>query len=299
MTRIALLGGVPSSLGGGGLEVQVDRTRRALAARGLSVFHVALAAKPQPFDVLHAFGAEPDVWHFLGHWRRNPAPLVVSPVVVAAPGFEERAQLLAARIPLRSLAPRMRAEVVRRADVCVALTASEAAFLRRLGARRVEVIPNGVDPAVSAAAPPLPDRFALLLGTVSARKRQREIVDALRGSIPVVVAGGFEGGEAERSAFAAAVEATGGAWLGEVPPEVARAVVRRASPRPAQRELAAAHPGWVRLAATPAEVPAALTTLSGERGPAPEIPTWDDVAARLETVYASLRPAAGSPGTAR
>ena len=320
---IALAGGVAPSLGGGGLELQIERTGEALAAAGAEVFHVDREAVPRPFDVLHAFGSEPDVWQALHHWRRNPAPLVVSPVIVAAPGFEERLVRLAARVPLASLAQRMRGEVVRRADLAVALTEAEADLLRRLGARRVEVVPNGVTPAppgddAGLEGLDLPDRFVLLLGTVSARKRQADTVDALAGAPErVVVAGGFDGTEAERQAFAARVEAAGGVWVGEVAPAVARSLLRRAralvhlssaegqslavvealaegtpvvaSPLPANRELAARHPAWLRLVDAPQDVAAALAALPADApGPPPAIPTWGDVASRLLGLYAEL-----------
>ena len=63
--RIAVVGGVPASLGGGGLEVQVRETVAALQRAGHEVFSVAGEPQPRPFDVLHAFSAEPDVCQWL------------------------------------------------------------------------------------------------------------------------------------------------------------------------------------------------------------------------------------------
>lgn len=320
--RVALLGGVPASLGGGGLELQMRRTAAALERRGHDVFHVARSADARPFDVLHAFGSEPDVWQALQHWRRNPAPLVVSAVVVAAPGREERLLRLAARVPLRSLAQRARAEVVRRADVAIALTQHEGALLRALGAQRVEVLGNGVDAqlageAESAGEPGVPEPYVLLLGSVSARKRQADTIRALAGApVTAVVAGGFDGSAAERAAFESAVARSGARWVGEVPPARVRALLHRAralvhlsaaegqslailealaqntpviaTPLPANVELAARHPAHVRLVDGLEELPAAVAGLRAPDGPAPRIPSWDDVAERLETLYAAL-----------
>jgi glycosyltransferase involved in cell wall biosynthesis len=316
--RIALLGGVPATLGGGGLELQLRRTWAGLERRGHEVFHVAHELEPRPFDVLHAFSSGPDVHFQLEHWRRNPAPFVVSPVVVVAPGRAQWRQRVGSRLPIPAFGPRMRVEILARADVAVALTEHEAALLRAFAgdrAPRIVVIPNGVDPAPPAAPPAgLPDGYVALVGTVSARKRQAEAVAALGAAgVPPVVAGGFEGSDAQRAAFERAVAAAGGRWLGEVDGATAQAVTRGAralvhlssaegqslsvlealaagtpaivSPLPSNRELAAAHPAHVRLCAEAGDLPAALAGLPAARGEAPSLPTWDDVAARLEDVY--------------
>jgi glycosyltransferase involved in cell wall biosynthesis len=59
-----------------------------------------------------------------------------------------------------------------------------------------------------------------------------------------------------------------------------------ASPLPANRELAARHPGWVRLVESAAGLPGALGPAPA--GDPPRIPTWDDVALELEAIYRSV-----------
>ena len=321
--RIALLGGVPASLGGGGLEIQMRRTGEALAARGHEVFAVAQAAEARPFDVLHAFGADGDVWHALHHWRLNPAPLVVSPVVVVAPGAAERRQVLGARLPIPAFGPRLRAEVLRRATCAIALTDHEAGLIERLvkpATVAVETIPNGVDPLPSGGSEEgLPSGYVLLLGAVSTRKRQAQTVEALaRAGVPVVVAGGFDGSSQERADFEATVARAGESalWLGEIRDRArlagllrgARALVHLSaaegqslavlealsvgtpallSPLPANRELAARFPAHVRLVESPDDLARSLADAGGPLGPA-SLPTWDDVAERLEGVYSAL-----------
>lgn len=321
--RIAVLGGIPPSLGGGGLEVQLRETAAALARRGHDVFHVAQVLDARPFDLLHAFGAEPDVCHQLTHWRRSPAPLVVSPVLVIAPGRERREQL-AARVPVGTFGPHARLLLLRRASLVVAQSAHEQAFLEQAGAASTALVPNGVTPVAAGDPPagtPAAGTYALLLGSVSARKRQREVVAALAGH-PTVVAGGFDGGEGDRQAFTTAVDAAGSAtWLGEVGPasavrallQGARALVHLsqaegqalsilealsvgtpviASRLPANVELAAAYPQHVRLVDGAEEVAAAFASLPARPASPPAIPTWDDVAAQLEQHYAPLVPGA-------
>lgn len=318
--RIAVLGGVPPSLGGGGLEVQIRETSVALARRGHEVFHVAREPHARPFDVLHAFSAEASVCQDLAHWRRNPAPLVVSPVLVVAPGTERR-ERLAARLPLQSYGPRARADLLRRADLTIAQTQHELALVRSLGASDVALIPNGVAPVSATTVPPgtpPTGTYALLLGTVSARKRQADVVSALTG-IPVVIAGGFEGNAMERATFHAALSAAGPAatWLGEVEDAGAvrallagaRALVHLSraegqalaliealsvgtpivvSKLPANIELHAAHPDHVYLVDDVGSLPAVMASLPARAPLAPRVPTWDDVAELLEPHYRRL-----------
>jgi len=315
--RIAVLGGVPAPLGGGGLERQVSETVAALRRLGHDAFRVGATDERRPFDVLHVFSAEADVCHVLSHWRHNPAPLVVSPVLVVPPGRERR-ELLVARIPSRSFAPHARAQVLRRADLVVAQTEHEAGLLRRLGADRVVLVPNGVTEVEPAPSDPpfAAGSYALLVGTVGERKRQADAVRAL-GRRPTVVVGGFEGTSQEEERFRDLVEGTGAAWLGEVHdvPRVrglmrdARALVHLsaaegqalsimealrvgtpviATPLPANRELAARHPGHVHLLDDPDGLGALFDRVARPSGAAPTVPTWDDVAAQLVAQYEAL-----------
>lgn len=316
--RIATIGGIPRALGGGGLERQIRETAAALAARGHEVVPVA-DAEPDGFDVLHAFGAEPDVCHVLSHWRLTRVPLVVSPVIVVRP---ERARLerVTARVPLSTWGPRMRAQLLRSADLVVAQSRHEHDIVTALGANRVATVPNGVTREV--VGPPPADTpstpYVLLVGSVSRRKRQQETVAALAGLQPVV-AGGFEGTAGERREFERTVADAGGRWLGEVHDRPALLGLVRgadalvhlsraegqslavlealtlgtpvvASHLPATVELAATYPGHVHLARDPEEARAVVRSLPPRPARAAPVPTWDDVAARLEPLYESLLP---------
>lgn len=317
-----MMGGIPASLGGGGLEMQRDRTAEALARTGVDVFHVAREAQPRAFDVLHCFGSEIDVCHQLTHWRRNPAPLVITPVLVVSPGREEHLLRGLARVPFLSVSQRQRAMTLRRADLLVAVTNNEARLLRALAPGvQVLVVDNGVvDPKGGNAVPaPFEDStYALLLGTVSRRKRQQETVEALRGSgLRPVVVGGFDGDEQSRRSFELAVADAGGAWLGEIDdPALVSGLVRSArvlvhmsvaegqsqavlealavgtpvvcAPIPPNVELRKRYAGHVHLCDRMDRLAAAVSALPASPGPPPEIPTWDDVAAQLRTAYIEL-----------
>ena len=318
--RIGFLGGIPPAMGGGGLEIQMQRTAAALEARGHSVIRLAGAAAGDEWDVTHAFGAEGDVQHVLDHWTRRRTPLVLSPVIVASPGLDEAAVVLGARVPGIATHAGLRRRALLRADVLIAITEYERRVISRLvgGSPRIEVVANGVE-GVAPAPGDDPQGHILLLGAVSERKRQREVLEALAGEPGIVVAGAYAGPGEDLAAWEAAVAGADARWLGEVadPAVVARlqrdaavlvhlskaevqslAVIETLahgtpvvlSDIPSHRELAAAYPAYVRLARSLDEVLPRVRELRTRRpqGPPPPVPSWDDVAALLEGIYRSL-----------
>jgi glycosyltransferase involved in cell wall biosynthesis len=328
--RVAVLGGVPRALGGGGLEIQIERTTAALRDRGLDVRSVRDAPSDWAFDVLHVFGHTADVGHFLHHWRRQPAHLVVSPVVVV-PERRERRLKVATRLPIPAFEPRVLRALATRADQLIALTRWEADLLATIGGRRaapIAIVGNGVDrqPSPDRAElerqleTTLPDRYAIVVGAVSRRKRQGKIAAALAGVIPLVVVGGWEGGPGERDRFADAISATGGAWLGEIGSrELVDGLIAGAevlihlsdaegqslavlealalgtrcvlSDIPQQRELATRCPDLVTTVSDEAAMASALAPTASANSPSAhraDVPSWDDVAGELAGVYDSL-----------
>jgi glycosyltransferase involved in cell wall biosynthesis len=323
---VAVLGGVPSVLGGGGLEIQIERTSAALRDRGLDVRHVRDAPPDWAFDVLHVFGHTADVGHYLHHWRRRPAHLVASPVVVV-PERRERRLKVATRLPIPAFEPRVLRALATRADRLIALTRWEANLLTAIGGDRtapIEIVGNGVDrrPFADRAElerrleTTLPDRYAIVVGAVSPRKRQRELAAALTGVMPLMVVGGWDGPAAERDRFTAAVAATGGAWLGEIGERElvdgliagATALVHLSdaegqslavlealalgtrcvlSDIPQQRELAARWPDLVTIVGDEAAIAGALARDVDATSRA-QVPSWDDVAGQLAGLYDRL-----------
>jgi glycosyltransferase involved in cell wall biosynthesis len=242
-------------------------------------------------------------------------------VLTIRPGLEQRTMKVARRIPGLHTSARQRADVLQAADAIIALTDYERDLLvEDLGAdgARVRVISNGVTPI--ASLPGLPDGvptgpFALMVGNVSPRKRQVDVLAAAADGIPYVVVGGFEGSEAERAAWVSAVERHGAIWLGEVDDEATVRALQSAatalilfskaegqslalleclavgtpvvvSDIPSHRELAARFPQHVFLVGEAAEIGTQLELLAARPAPAPAaVPTWDDVARDLEAVY--------------
>jgi glycosyltransferase involved in cell wall biosynthesis len=329
MTRalgIGFAGGIPPALGGGGMELQMQRTAEALERLGHRVARVEAAPADTRFDVLHAFHSEAWLTQVLPHWKHNRCPLVTSPVLTIRPGLEQRTMRIARRIPVLHTSARQRSDVFRAADAIVALTEHERDLLvSQLGApaERVRVIPNGVTPIEQAQLPTLPDGvpdgpFALMVGNVSSRKRQAEVLAAAAGRLPFVIVGGFEGSERTRLAWLEAVERYGAVWLGELHDQPSVRALQAAaaalvlvsaaegqslalleclavgtpavvSDIPAHRELSERFPEHVHLVGAPAEIGVELDRLRSRPAPPPAgIPTWDDVARELEDLYAGL-----------
>ena len=155
--RIGLLGGVPAAIGGGGLEVQIASTAAALARRGHDIVQVEGARADAGWDVLHAIGAEAGAQWALRHWTRNRSALVVSPVIVVSPGWQERLTVVTSRLPVASETARGRRRLLQRADAVVAITEYERDVIRRItgGSVTAAVIPNGVDPVEPADRSPV------------------------------------------------------------------------------------------------------------------------------------------------
>ena len=167
-----MLGGVPALLGGGGLELQMERTAAALRRRGHDVRDVRAFEPGDAVDVVHAFNHTGDVAHAIEHWRQTPAGLVLSPVLVVEPSHEWRTRV-GKHLPIPTFPARALRDLLRASDAVVALTEWERAFMTQHGpvpAERVVIIGNGVDPVAPGSAPAeLPERFLVSVGAVSPR----------------------------------------------------------------------------------------------------------------------------------
>ena len=121
---------------------------------------------------------EADVVH--AHW-------LPSSIAAAATGRPFVVQLWGTDVALAQHAPWIARRVLRRARLVVCASRELADAARRLGAREVRVIPNGIEVPADVREPDDPPHV-LYVGRLSAEKGVRELVAATRG-LPLVVAG--------------------------------------------------------------------------------------------------------------
>jgi glycosyltransferase involved in cell wall biosynthesis len=159
-----------------------------------------------------------------------------------------------------------------------------------------------------------------MVGSISRRKRQLEVIRALRESgLSIVVAGPFLGTSDERLEWEREVASSGVQWLGEVQDRATIVALHRAasclvlfsraecpglavldslavgtpvvtSDHPAFEELASLHPGWVQTCSSARNLRRCVEQVlaASPVGPPPAIETWHDIAQRLEEVYDSV-----------
>lgn len=313
--RVALLGGVPAVLGGGGLEIQLEETANALRLAGCQVSR----GEPADVDVIHLFGAEPSGWHWLQHWIRNPVPLVVSPVLASSSRLSRMRQSFVSRAVPFGTPTRMRREVLDRSSAVIALTGHESDQLRRtygVPGKKLVTLGNGSDARSRAERAPA-EGWVIQVGTVTGHKRQVEIAESLVSlGVGCRIAGGAD---AEHSSVLERLARSNPSiqWCGHLPrTEVLRMTARASalvlfsvgegqslgvldalalgipvilSDIPVHRELAQVCTGHVRVIRTLDELGAGLEWAKAARQlPPPAIMTWSDVAGHLISLYQRL-----------
>lgn len=220
--RVGFLGGVPSLIGGGGLEVQMRETAAALGDLGIEV--VPQHAAGEQVDIVHAFGADPSMWNHLRNWTRNVVPLVLSPILVIASPAQRRFEFALSRLRMgASNSATMRRSVVLRADRIIALHGGEARDLRRwygIPDDRITVIGNGSRAEVPGESADLRRDGVVVVGTVGERKRQLELVNWWKREWPTLhIAGPMSAGWSGSAQFTAAVlEKDNVSYLGRIEP---------------------------------------------------------------------------------
>lgn len=325
--KIGVMGGVHAALGGAGLEVQMRESVAALRDLGQEVIELPSASPDTQFDLVHAFGAHPANWYMIRNWTRARVPLVVSPVITVPSNGLKRAALgrLSRYRPGMSTSFTMARDVALAAASVIALTEVERELLLEMGVdrARVEVIGNGSDaasfisPGLTPTAVVSPPRL-VMVGAISPRKMQLEVVAAVRGHALLTIVGGSDPSSDYGRRFADAALADHVRWLGHVADRQALLHEQRSadalvllsreegeslavldslamgtpvilSDIPPHRDLARRYPDGVHLVSGIRE----LADRVGRRDlpvlhQALAVPTWHDIAARLIQVYASV-----------
>ncbi|NKR59447.1 glycosyltransferase [Rhodococcus hoagii] len=215
---------MPDLIGGGGLEVQMRETAKALEEIGVEV--VSQFSGGETVDIIHAFGADPSMWNHLKNWTRNVVPLVLSPVLVISSPAQRRVETVLSRLRFgASNSATMRRAVAVRADRVVALHDGEARDLHRwygVPYDRISVIGNGSRAEAPEESIDFQREGIVVVGTVGARKRQLELVQWWKSEWPhLYIAGPMSAGWRESDQFATAVRQKDNiTYLGRLEPAV-------------------------------------------------------------------------------
>jgi glycosyltransferase involved in cell wall biosynthesis len=198
--KVAFVSQLPFCLAFGGLEIQLYRTAEALTSAGVEVEFLDPWKMRFDADLLHCFGSEYQLGELLTHAKGRGVPVVVSAVFLPkrAAGLYLAWRLIDRLVPMKTSFG-LRRQILRAADVIIALTRTEASHLVHLfGADRgrIHVIGTGVADHFLSATPDefkakyqLED-FVLCVASLESRKNQHRLVDAIEGTgLPLVLIG--------------------------------------------------------------------------------------------------------------
>jgi glycosyltransferase involved in cell wall biosynthesis len=175
----------------GGLEIQADKTRAALAARGVEVDLLTPQTRTVG-DLVHFFGTF-DYYATLGaDLVRRGIPYVCSPVFLPKDtGTKLRLSAYRKRLLTHNF-PRGQRRLYRQAALLITLSRKEEDNLRAFFGERLPPlarVPNGVDsrffeadPAEARRELALPEEFVLSTGRIEPRKNQLALIQALKGT---------------------------------------------------------------------------------------------------------------------
>jgi glycosyltransferase involved in cell wall biosynthesis len=157
---------------GGGIaqNLRAEPWRLLLLPAFLTAYARAARDAARDADLVHA------------HWLPSALPALATgkPVVVQVWGTD---------VELARRAPRLAGALLRRASLVVAASTALADEARRLGARRVEIVPSGVDVPESVPAPAEPPHV-LFVGRLSREKGIEDFAAATEGLPRVIVGDG-------------------------------------------------------------------------------------------------------------
>jgi glycosyltransferase involved in cell wall biosynthesis len=196
--RVLLYYQCPFSLAHGGLQIQIEQTRKALEKAGVDVDYLRWEDGSQTGDILHFFGRLDPGLMDLAH--QKGMKVVMAELLTeqgSRPAGMLRLQALLFRAWRAALGYRGAQafcwESYQTGDAFIALTRHEARLLESLyGAamEKIHVVPNGVEEVFLNAGPSVRGKWLVCTATIHRRKRVLELAEAavLAGS-PVWVIG--------------------------------------------------------------------------------------------------------------
>lgn len=188
----------PFLLAHGGFQIQIEQTRQALQSIGVDVDYLRWWDDSQRPDIIHFFG-RPSLG-YLELARQKQIKVVLAELLTglgsrSSPARRlQKTTLAFSRKALPTIATsRFAWDSFLLADACVALTGWEAHLMRDIfgaSARRVHVIPNGVEAIFFQSAPAVRNQWLVCTATIDRRKRVLELAHAaVKAKTPVWIIG--------------------------------------------------------------------------------------------------------------
>lgn len=214
-------GPTPFLLSHGGLQVQVEQTKRALESLGLVVDLLRWWDPEQSGDVIHFFG-RPNA-EYIELAQKNKIKIVMSELLTglgsrspSVIGIQRGAIRFAKQMLPRTYLAKMGWEAYSQADAVIALTSLEAQLMQQVfGAppSKIRVVPNGVaEEFLQEQSHQQRKEYLVCTATVTERKRVVELAEAaIAARTPLWVIGKPYGdGDQYFASFLALVKKGGG-----------------------------------------------------------------------------------------
>ena len=189
---------VPFQLAHGGAQIQIEQTKKALAAIGVDVDWLRWWDADQKGDVIHSFSRMPAALIRFAHQKGIK---VVIAELLTAQGSRAEWQhwmhktvvRLADKIVPGGVSSKFGWDSYQLADACVALTPWEARLMHTLfGASRekIHVVPNGVEEEFFKVSNSERCQWLVCTATITPRKRVVELAEAaVRARTPIWIVG--------------------------------------------------------------------------------------------------------------
>jgi hypothetical protein len=177
---------LPFLLAHGGLQIQIEQTKAALEAAGVTVEHLRWWDPAQSGNIIHFFGRAPESYISFAHQK---GMRIVMAELLSGLGSRSAAARALQRIFMRLAQGGLPAAFVSRmawrsyttADALIANTPWEARLMTEMfdaPPARVACVPNGVEPVFLDSAPAARGPWLVCTATITRRKRVLELAEA-------------------------------------------------------------------------------------------------------------------------